>query len=54
MRTGKWELVIVWANEDVDCWEYETEEDALAADEGMKMANGCQIQWSCVRPQMVK
>lgn len=52
MRTGKFELVIIWSNGDKEIWEYQTEEEAKEAEEGMHVAVGNQISWSCVRPQM--
>lgn len=56
IRTGKWELVIIWETGDIDkdIYEYETKEEAEKAMNGMRMAFGKQISWSCVRPQYVK
>lgn len=52
MRTGKFELVIIWSNGDKEIWEYQMEEEAKEVEEGMYVAVGNQISWSCVRPQM--
>ena len=52
MRTGKYELVIIWATGDKFIYVYDSEEAAIDGQASMKMANGNQISWSCVRPQM--
>ena len=46
---GKWELVIVWDDDSTDVYEYETENEAKYACDGMKMAFGNQIAWCGVR-----
>ena len=49
----KYELVIVWAfpqGEKV-VYEYDSETKAAKAEEGMRIALGNQIAWSCVRPK---
>lgn len=48
----KWELVIVWEfPRKTDIYEYDSEMDAKSAENGMRMALGNQIAWSCVRPK---
>ena len=52
MKEGEkmFELVIVWAfPKETVVYEYETESEARRAERGMQMANGNQIEWSCVR-----
>lgn len=50
----KYELVIIWAdqNDEKKVYEYDTEEQALEAEKGMKTALGNQIAWSCVREKI--
>jgi len=52
-QTMKYELVIIWANPDGEkvVYEYCSEEDARSAENGMRMALGNQVLWSCVRPK---
>jgi hypothetical protein len=38
MRTGKWELVIVWANGDKNVYTYRNEAEAKKGMRSMKMA----------------
>jgi len=52
MRTGRYELVLIWSTGDKDIYEYESREDAYAAAENMIVANGTQISWWCVREQL--
>ena len=54
MRTGNYELVVVWHGGDASVYEYATEEEARDGGESMKMALGNQVCWWGVRPQMVK
>lgn len=54
MKTGKWELVIVWATDETDVYEYDTEQEAKNAGDGMWTALGNQIAWRGVREQIVK
>lgn len=52
MRTGNYELVIVWENGSKDVYTYDNEEAAYNGGESMKMACGNQLAWWGVRPQM--
>lgn len=52
MRTGWYELVLVWSDGNTDVYTYPTESDALSHGLKFKMAFGDQLQWYCVRPQM--
>lgn len=52
MRTGKYELVVVWENGEKDVYTYDTKAQADKAGEGMKTALGGQIEWCGTRPQM--
>ena len=45
----RYELVVVWDNGDKDVYGYDSEEEALKAGHGMKMALGNQIKWFGVR-----
>ena len=54
MITGKWELVIVWANGDKDVYIYRNESEAKKGMDSMKMALGGQISWAGVREQVQK
>lgn len=46
------ELVVIWAcPRETVVFPYNTEEEAREAERGMKMANGNQIEWTCVRPK---
>ena len=54
MRTGRWELVIVWETGETQVYEYETEQDADRGAQNMLMAFGNQIQWTGCRPQYYK
>ena len=49
----KYELVIIWASPEGEkvVYEYDTEEDAIEAENGMLIALGNQIAWSCTRPK---
>lgn len=48
----EYELVIVWDNGDKDIYVYPTQQKAEEAEDGMRMALGNQISWSCVRPKL--
>lgn len=52
MKTGKYELVIVWEAGEKNIIEYESQELAEKAKQGYKVAFGNQIQWSGTRPQL--
>lgn len=52
MKTGKYELVIVWNLGEKNIIEYESQEQAEKAEQGYKVAFGNQIQWSGIRPQL--
>ena len=52
--TGRYELIVIWANGDKDIYAYKTEAQAERAEKGMIMANGNQIQWTGIRKQIVK
>ena len=54
MRTGKYELCVVWHGGDLDIYEYPTEEEARKGGENMKMAFGNQVCWYGVRPQIAR
>ena len=54
MRTGKWELVIVWATDETDVYVYDTHEEAERAGYAMWSALGNQVAWRGVREQMSK
>ena len=54
MKTGDYELVIVWANGEKDIYVYASEEDAEDGRAGMLMALGQQIAWAGTRPVFVK
>lgn len=43
------ELVIIWETGEKSIYEYATSERAEQAEKDMKLANGNQISWSCVR-----
>ena len=46
------ELVVIFTcPRETKVYEYETEEAAREAEQGMKIALGNQIEWSCVRPK---
>ena len=48
-----YELVIIFEYpRERKIYEYSSEEDALDAEKGMKIALGNQIAWSCVRPKL--
>lgn len=49
-----YELVVIWDNGDKDIYEYETEDEAIRASEGMKVALGNQLRWAGVRKKVVK
>ena len=48
------ELVIVWSNGDLSVYPYKSKADAERGEESMRMANGNQIEWSCVRQKIWK
>ena len=52
MKTGKYELVIVWETGEKTITEYESQELEEKAERGYKTAFGNQIQWSGTRPQL--
>ncbi len=52
MKTGKYELVIVWETGEKTINEYESRELAEQAERGYKTAFGNQIEWSGVREQL--
>lgn len=52
MWTGKYELVVVWESGETDVYEYDTLIEAEIGERGMEMANGNQIQWCGIRPQL--
>lgn len=52
MKTGKYELVIVWEAGERNIIEYESQELAEKAEQRYKVAFGNQIQWSGTRPQL--
>ena len=54
MRTGYWELIVVYENGDDNIWVYESEEAAREAEQSVRLAAGNQIQWTGIRPQLVK
>ena len=54
IRTGKYELVVKYEDGEVEIDEFDTMEQADRAQEGVEMACGNQIVWTCVRPQLVK
>ena len=43
-----WTLVVIWETGEKQMWYYRTEEEARAAERGMKIANGNQISWTSV------
>lgn len=48
-----YELVVIWDdNGDTDIYEYETEDEAIRASEGMKVALGNQLRWAGVRKKV--
>lgn len=48
-----WELVVVWnCPHETVVYGYESEECALNGQRFMLMANGNQIEWTCVRPKI--
>lgn len=51
MRTGKYELVVVWDSGDKEIYEYPTKEEAETAKRGFETAFGNQL-WVCVREQL--
>ena len=51
MKTGKYELVIVWETGEKEITEHESQELAEKAEQRYKVAFGNQIQWSGIRPQ---
>ena len=48
-----YELVVIWSNGDKDIYEYNSEDKAIEASEGMKVALGNQIAWTGVRRKVV-
>lgn len=50
-----YELVVIWDdNGDTDIYEYETEDEAIRASEGMKVALGNQLRWAGVRKKVAR
>lgn len=43
-----WTLVVIWETGEKQMWDYRTEEEARAAERGMRIANGNQISWTSV------
>lgn len=54
MKTGRYELVLVWTDGNIDVYTLPSERDALARGLDFKMIFGNQIQWYGVRPQYEK
>lgn len=52
MRTGNYELVIIWSTGEKEIFEYTSEDAAYNIEQGMHMTFGNQISWSCVRAQL--
>ena len=52
MKTGRYELVIEWANGDRDVYTYDTKDQAEKSQFGMRMALGDQIGWIGIRPEL--
>lgn len=50
MRTGKYELVMIWETGEKEVHEFLTEDQATRSEIGIKQAFGEQV-WTCVRPQ---
>lgn len=54
ITTGKFELVVKYDFGEPEIYEFDTREKAEKAEEGIEMACGEQLVWTCVRPQLVK
>lgn len=54
ITTGKYELVVRYDFGETEVYEFDTREEAERAEEGIDMACGNQLMWTCVRPQLVK
>lgn len=54
MRTGKYELVIIWDDDAMQVLEFASEEAANKALNNYKTAFGNQVVWCGVRPQIAK
>ena len=52
MKTGKYELVVVWSDGEKTINEYESKAEAKQAEQGYKTVFGNQVSWSCVRDQI--
>lgn len=52
MRTGYYELVIIWSTGEKEIFEYTDEDTAYNLQRGMRMAFGDQISWSYIRVQL--
>ena len=49
-----YELVVIWETGEKEIYEYNSEDKAIEASEGMRVALGNQIAWAGVRKKVVK